>query len=174
MDGDHPHADALGALGERGGVAAGVVPAEPGLQRDGNVAGFNDRLQNAGRGVEIAHQRAARERAGDAAGGAAHVDVDELGALRRQQPGGLGHRGGIAADELHGEGRALDLLGARAAFRVAFKQAGGGDHFRERERRAASFGGPAHARVGDPGHGREQRAASERELSDPESRLGCA
>ena len=51
--------------------------------------------------IEIAHQSGAGGPVGHLLGGAAHVDVDDLGALRFGNAGALRHPKGFAAGELH-------------------------------------------------------------------------
>ena len=76
------------------------VPAEAHLDGHRNRHRLDDRRDETRRVVEIAHQRAPASCAGDAPGGTAHVDVDELGPRRLDAARRFRHRAGVAADEL--------------------------------------------------------------------------
>lgn len=97
---DRAGPERLRPSGEFGGVEVGVVPSEPHLDREGHGCGRRDRADDFGRKFEVAHQRRAGVAAGDALRRASHVDVDDVGAARRCEPGGLGHGGGLAPGEL--------------------------------------------------------------------------
>ena len=86
-----------------------------------------------------------------------------------EPPRGLGHRGGLAADELHGADRPGDVRARQHSRRPANNPVDG-DHFGEGERRAAALRGARIACVGHAGHRREQRFARDRHASNFETR----
>ena len=63
--------------------------------------------------VEVAHQRRAGIAAGHLLGRAAHVDVDDVGALARGDARGLGHVARLAAGKLHHMDRQAGMADAR-------------------------------------------------------------
>ena len=94
-------AGALGALRQLRGVDGAIVPAEPHLERHRNRHRVDGRLDQGQGMIEIAHQRGSGLAAGDVAGRAAHVDVDDRGARGLRDAGSLRHPARFATGELH-------------------------------------------------------------------------
>ena len=102
--------------------------------------------------VEIAHQRRARSAVGHLFGWAAHVDVDDVGALRLCDAGAFRHPMRLATGELNDvDGDTLPLA-AHARFALSLDQRGAGGHFRNDQAGPISFGEPSERGVGDAGH----------------------
>jgi hypothetical protein len=166
VHGDGADPQGLGAGGEFGGVAAGVVPAQSHLDAD-RQAGGEGRLDQAARQIQVAHQRRAAGRAGDLPRGAAHVDVKEFGARLARQPRAVGDPARIAADELHSHQRQA-FAHRRATHHVGppFGELGAGDHL------GRHIGGPeprrraAERQVADPGHGGDPGTAAHADVAD--------
>ena len=135
VHGDHLDAGRLRTAGKLGGVDAGVIPAEPHLQRDRHAHGGNRRLDQRERMVEVAHQRRAGGAVGDLLRRAAHIDIDDGGALRLGDAGALGHAAGFAAGQLHDMDGDPRPVAAQAGLALAFGQAGAGGHFRDHQAR---------------------------------------
>ena len=118
VHGDHRDARGLGAARQFGGVALALVPAEPGLQRHGDRyrARTASRIREAASRSRISAAPASAP--ATLPGRATHVDVDDFRARRLDAPGGLGHRGGFAADELDGVRAHALALGAQTTFAI--------------------------------------------------------
>ena len=93
-----------------GQVHGGIrrVPAQPDLDRDGNRHGLHDPARDLDGEVRRLHERGAGAPAADLFLRAAHVDVDQLRAARREPLRGLGEEAGL---------RAVDLPAKRAVVR---------------------------------------------------------
>ena len=159
----HPAPARFGAAGEIGRIQRTLIPAETHLHRDGNRDRVDDRGDDPLGAVEIAHQRRPRQCARHAPRRTAHVDVDDLSPRAFDPARRLGHRDGLAADELDGMGRDPLALGAHRRFGVALEKGLGGDHFGKDERRAEAARDPTHRQVADAGHRREHRDAVQRD-----------
>ena len=72
-------------------IDAGVIPAQPHFQRDRHAHGGDGCLDQGQGVIEIAHQRRAGGAVGDLLGRAAHVDVDDVRALRLRDAGAFRH-----------------------------------------------------------------------------------
>ena len=116
--------------------------------------------------IEIAHQRRAGGAVGHLLGRAAHVDVDDVRALRLSDAGAFGHPMGLAAGELHDvDGDALPFA-AHARFALALDECSARGHFRNHQTRAVALGEPAERSVGDAGHRRQNHAVRHRHGPD--------
>ncbi len=129
MDGDQARAGGHSATGEFGGVARGIVPAKPHLDRHRHLHGGDRRLDQRHRMVEIAHQGRAGPAARHLLGRAAHVDVNDRSAIGFRQAGGLAQPMRIAAGELDDMRRDAGALGPQPRFLAAAHELVGGDHF---------------------------------------------
>src|SRR5690606_33711842 len=98
VDGDGADAGFFGNAGDHGGVLVGAIPACAELERDRGVRhrldhGFEDACDQ----WLVLHQRGAGHHVAHLLGRAAHVDVDDLGAVVGVVLGGFGHHRGVGA-----------------------------------------------------------------------------
>jgi len=105
VDGDEADADIFEAAREVGGDDGGVIPAEAEFAGEGRAeeAGF-DLFDHAEGLVGVAEEFGAAVFLGDFVDGAAHVDVDDVGAAVFGPHGGFAEAVDVAAVELHAEG----------------------------------------------------------------------
>ena len=172
MHGDHANAGSFRAARELRRIDAGVIPAEPHFQRDRHAHGGDGCLDQGQRVIEIAHQRRAGGAVGHLLGRAAHVDVDDVRALRLGDAGAFRHPMRLAAGELHDvDGDALSLA-AHARFALALDECGARGHFRNHQTRAVAFREPAEGRVGDARHWRQNHAVRHLHGADLQ-RIAC-
>ncbi len=108
--------------------------------------------------IEIAHQRRAGGPVGHLLGGAAHVDVNDLGALRLGNAGPLRHPNGFATGELHDADGDTIVFAAQLSLALAAGKPRTGRHFRNHQPGPQPFGQAAERRVGDPRHRRQNHA----------------
>ena len=97
---------------------------------------MDDRFDDLRREIGRFHKRAPVAGLYDLPDGAAHVDVDDLGAAKVYHLArGLRHARGVAPEDLHGEGR-IPLGPDEQRFRltVLIHERLGGDHFARGER----------------------------------------
>ena len=106
--------------------------------------------------LDVAHQGGARLPAGDGLGRAAHIDVDDVGAVRLGQTRGLRHRIGTATGELDHMGIDTAPLGPQARLLRPTGEFGGGDHFRDDGACTQTPRDATHVQVGDARQGGEQ------------------
>ena len=57
MNGDHGDTGSLRPAGEFGGIEQGIIPAQPGFQRNRHVNRAHHRIDQGQRMIQIAHQR---------------------------------------------------------------------------------------------------------------------
>ncbi len=141
MDRYHLHAGDFGAPRQFGRVQEGIIPAQPGFQRDRHRDRTDNRLDQRQRVIEVFHQgRSACPRAagtGHLLGRAPHVDVDDLRAVRLNHPRGLGHPMGLAPGKLHrGIGDAKPQLRPFARTGLGLHHLLTGDHLTDHQPRA--------------------------------------
>ncbi len=168
----HGHARSLGAPRKLRRIEALLVPAEPHLERDRNLNRRHHRLDEREGMVEIAHERRTREAARHLLGGAAHVDVDNVGAKRLGDAGSLGHPAGLTPGELDDKGAGGIALAACFELRLWPLVGKGlaGDHLRDHEGRAKTARKAAKRQVADPRHGRKQHVVRKRHWADTDCR----
>ena len=153
MDGNELHALGLGAARQLGRVSCLVVPAEPHLQRHGYADGAYDGTDQGLRVVEIAHQRRARKLAGHFPCRAAHVDVDEVGALGFGDARAFRHPFLFAAGKLDDERGEVATFGPAQHIGARFDEFFAGDHLGNDEGRAEPVREPAKGQIADARHG---------------------
>ncbi|TXT16446.1 MAG: Uncharacterized protein FD132_2825 [bacterium] len=120
-------------------------------------------LQQGGAGHDVAHLLRR----------AAHVDVDDLGALARVIAGRLGHHGRIATGDLHRD--RLDfafVVGPALGLGRAVQQRIRGHHFRHRHAGAHLLAQLPERPIGDARHGRDDQIVLELEGTDAHERTG--
>ena len=141
-------------------VARPVRGAAAHLHRDRQRRRGRDRLDDPRRVGRVVEQRGAGAGLGHLADGAAEVDVHDVGAGRLDDPCGLGHRGGVGAEDLDRE-RVLvggDAQVAERAF-VLVLDPRDRDHLRADEPGAVAAALAAKCLHAHTGHGREHEPA---------------
>jgi hypothetical protein len=149
VHGEHRNARLLRAARKLGGVDRTRIPPEPHLQRDGDLYGADHRIDQRQRMIEIAHQRRARRAVRHLLRRAAHVDVDDVGALPFGDARALRHPIRLAAGKLHDMDADAAAFAAHGGFALALHQTRAGGHLRHDQTRAQALGQPAERRVGD-------------------------
>ena len=136
-------------------------------------------LDERDRPVGIVEQRRPGAGLADLRDRAAHVDVDQVRAGRRDLLGGRGHHVRIGAEQLHGDRPARPLirvdaqqLPARALVAVVDRERG--DHLRHREAGAVAFGLQADEPVADSGERRQRHAIGDRDAAEGPTVGECA
>ena len=172
MHGDELRALVLRAPGEFRRIDGRLVPAKPHLHRDRNGHRRDHGADERHGMVEVPHQRRSRQAAGDLLGGAPHVDIHEIGAVRLDKARRLGQIVGAAAGKLHRPRRHVGAVGLRSRLDVAGKQTVAGHHLRKDEASAQSMGNAAKREVADAGHRRKQHPVRNRQAIYPEGRGG--
>ena len=145
-----------------------LVPAGAHLHRHRDLHRPRHRADDRAPRARVAHQAAAGVVLGDLGHRAAHVDVDDVAPMPSTIARGVGHLGGIAAEDLDRD-RALFLgvLGVLERAIDAADQALGADHLADDEAAAAvPLDEPAERRVGHPGHRRDAEGGLEGEGAD--------
>jgi len=153
---DEANAGGFGTARQFRRVAAGIVPAQTHLQRDGHLDGADGRLDQAERVVEVAHQRRAGQLARHLARRASHVDVNNVGAEPFGNTRALRHPACVASCELYNEGRELPALGAAMGIMPRAHQVLACHHLGYDEAGAEPMHDPAERKVGHARHRREQ------------------
>ena len=100
--------------------------------------------------VEVAHQCRARSTVGNLLGGAAHVDVDDVGPLRLGDAGTFGHPVRLAPGELHDVDPYPGTLTANAGLAFPARQAGARGHFRYHQTGTEPLCEATERRIGNP------------------------
>jgi hypothetical protein len=100
--------------------------------------------------IEIAHERAARQLAGDLTGRAAHIDVDQIGAQARGDAGALLHPMRLAAGKLDSERAQLTARGTAHDVGALTDQLLAGDHLRHDEAGPQAMCDAAERQIGHP------------------------
>ena len=175
MHGEQRDAFSLGATRQFGRVTAGVIPAQTHFHGDGNRNGGARRRNQPHRLIEIAHQRRASESAGDAFAGAAHVDVDPIGAGLLGAARGGGDAFHITRRNLHDARSRRPCPGGAGAqtqrcLTIAALNAGAGDHFADGRAGPMSLGDPAHGEIGDARHRRKKGPTGKARRADLDRR----
>jgi hypothetical protein len=106
--------------------------------------------------IEVAHEGAARQLARDLACGAAHVDVDDVGAQRLGDARALRHPALLAPGKLYDEGLEVVAGGAPQHRRALAHEVLAGNHLGHDQPRAQAMRELAERQVRHPRHGREQ------------------
>ncbi len=119
--------------------------------------------------IEIAHQRRSRGPIGDLLGRAAHVDVDDVRALRFGDAGALSHPAGFAAGELHDMNADAPPFAAHARFALPLGQRRARGHFRHHQARPQPLGQAAERRIRDARHRRQNHAVRQRHRANRQS-----
>ena len=164
MHGERPDARLLGDGEDRQGVAVGLVPAGADLQRDRRFGdGVDHGFKNAADQRLVLEQGRPGHHVADLLGGAAHVDVDDLGAavdvVARRFRHHFRHRSG----DLHGNRRDLTVvIGPSLRLGAAVKQRIRGDHLGYGQPRPQLLAELAERTVRDAGHGRDEQIVPER------------
>ena len=173
VHGDRLHALPFGHARHLDGVPRAVVPTGSDLHREGDGQHAPERLENLRQHRGLPHQLGAATFLGHLGGGAAAVDVDDVGPEILGHLGGVRHALRIGAEELNGQGPlgrpvAQHVAGAQilACQRLDADQLGDDQAYRpgvqllhERPVR----------RVGDARHRREYEIGRNRHRTDPES-----
>ena len=158
-------------LGQRGGIEAGVVPAEPHLHGDRHPGGADRRLDQPAGMVEVAHQGRARIAADDPLGRTAHVDVDDPGAGAFGDPNGFPHPVRLAAGKLDDVGLDPGPFGAKLRLHGAADELVGRHHLGYDEACSEALGDASEGDVGHPGQGRKNRPRPDLDGTDLEARF---
>ena len=178
MHRDHLHPGALGLTRNGHHVAVLGAPTGAHLQGDGGAIGLgciHHRLHDGQGQVFVLHQRRTRPFVAHFFGGAAHVDVDDLGAAFDVVAGRFGHHLRLGARDLHRNGAALAVMVGAARSLQAVPQVGArGDHFAHGIACTQLLGQHAKRPVCDARHGRRkdgvaclERTNAHREESRP-------
>ena len=160
-----PAASARRATRQRVFVVA--IPAGADLQRDGHgvrpdAHRAHHCLDDALHQRLVLQQRRTRGHVAHFLGRAAHVDVDDLRAVRHVVASGFGHHGRIGAGDLHGNRLDLARVVGAAHGLFAFPQLRvRGDHFRHRIARAQPFAQLPERPVGYAGHGGDEQVITQ-------------
>ena len=167
VDGDGFDACCLGQLGDVDGDDGVFVPAGAELDGERDFYSGADRLE------DFAEQREVAEEAGAAAlhdffGGAAEVDVDGVVAEVLDHSGGVGHDLRVGAEELRGDGVLvfLEIKVAESFVGAAGDAFGAGELGHQQAAVAEAADDTAEERVGDAGHGGEDRAGADGEVAE--------
>ena len=102
--------------------------------------------------IEVAHQRRARLTAGDMTRGAAHVDIDNIGAGSFCDPRAFSHPARFAAGELNDVRADTGGLTAQDRHRAASGKVIAGGHFRDDKPGSQLSGDTAERRIGHARH----------------------
>jgi hypothetical protein len=115
----------------------------------------------------ILHQRRAGHHVADFLGRAAHVDVDDLGAVVDVVAGRFGHHLRVGAGDLHRDRRDFALVvGAAQRLGAAVEQRVRGDHFGHRQPGAHFLAQLAERTVRHAGHGGDEQIVAQREADE--------
>lgn len=104
VDGQGGDTAVLQLFGQGGDALVLAVPAEAGLDGDGQLDGFDDLTRDVEHEGDVLEQSGAGSLAGYALDGAAEVEVDDVGAGLFDDAGGLDHGGYVASVDLDGYG----------------------------------------------------------------------
>ena len=165
---DRRGAGALAHFGERHGIDIAFIKALAEFDRHRYVHRTDNRFDDLRRKIGRFHERAPVAGLHDLPNGAAHVDVDDLGAAQLPHLArSLRHAYGIAAEDLYGEGR-ISLGADEQRFRLAvlIHERLGGDHLARGERRAVSPAKEPERGVRHAGHRREKEPPGKLHVSD--------
>ena len=116
--------------------------------------------------IEIAHQRRAGLAAGDVARGAAHVDIDDVGAGGFGDARAFRHPMRFAACELNDVRPYPGRLASQNRHRPAMDEIVAGGHFGNDEAGAKRGCEPPKRRVGNPRHRRQQDPVSDLDIAN--------
>ena len=170
MHGDELHARRLRPPRQFRRIDGAIVPAEPHFQGYGNVDRGNGRVDQRDRMVEVPHQRRAGLAIGDMLGGAPHIDVDDLGALRGRNASALGHPPGFAACELHHMVADPRGFQPQPSIALSCSKRRAGRHFGDDETGAEPCRHAAERGIGNAGHGRQQHRIRKPHVPDHHGR----
>jgi len=172
VDGQELGAGVLEHLGDADDVLAVVVVSQAGLGRYGQVGGAGDGLGHAGHFVGVVHHARAGAAQGDLLGGAAEVDVDEVGPGLGGHVGGLHHHADVVAVELDADGPlALEDAELGQASAGAVEQLVRGHELRVNHVGAVALAGVPEGDVGEALHGgQEERTFGEGDVADAHGR----
>lgn len=175
MNGDEGDAGLFETFGEVRGDDGGVIPTEAELagERGAEEAAF-DFVDHAEGVVGVAEEFGASVLFGDFVDGAAHIDVDDVGAFVLSPHGGFAEFVDIAAIELHAERGIFGAGGGK--FHGAFvfaEDAVGGEQVRAGETDAAAGAGDeAEGDIAVAGDGGEEEVGGEFDVADFERSEG--
>jgi hypothetical protein len=120
----------------------------------------------------VLQQRRAGHDVADLLRRAAHVDVDDLGAVVDVVARRLGHHRRVGAGDLHADRLDLALVvGTSARLRRTVKQRVRGHHLGHRHARAQSLAQLAERPIGDARHGRDDQVVAEGVRADAHDEL---
>ena len=170
VHGQHLHAGVLESARQLHRVLVGLAPAGAHLERHRNAM----RLASADHGCGdrdrqrlVLHQRRARPFAADLLGGAAHVDVDDLGTAIDVVGGGFRHHGGVGASDLHRDRTGLALVvGAARGLQAVPQLAPRRDHLTDGIARSEPAAQLAERPVGHAGHRRHEQVVRQKVRAD--------
>ena len=158
-------------------VAVGLPRALAGAQLHGDrqARALASGARHRHRGVGVLDERRAGAGLAHLGHRAAHVEVDEVGAVLGHRCRRRAHDVGVVAEELDGDRPARALVGMDAqqlAHRllVAVVDGEARDHLRHRQPGPVALGLQAHEPVADPGQGREQHPVGDLDGPDPPRR----
>ena len=150
-----PSPSAMRAI--RHGIAVLAVPAGAHLERDRHARGRDDGAEDPADQRFIAHERGARGTIADFLGGAAEVDVDDLGAELDVHARRFRHHVGVVAGDLHDARLGLVAVVEPVARLGRVPEAHvGGHHLGCRDARAHAPAEPAKRQVRHARHRRER------------------
>ena len=158
VDGDELDPSSLGAAREIGRVHGRGVPAKPHFQGHRDTNGGDRRLDQTKGMIKVPHKRRAGRPIGDLLGGATHVDIDDVGALRLGNPGPFRHPMRLASRKLDDVDFDAPPVAAHRCLPFAANKAGACGHFGHDEAGTQPLGQPAERRIGNSGHGRQNHA----------------
>jgi len=138
-----------------------LVPAAADLHGQGNLDRRAHGADGLGALSGLPHQGGTRPCLRNLGHGAAHVQVDDVRALVRQNAGGLGQVLGLGAQDLHGDGLLLGQVGGDLHRALAVVDQGLGADLLARGQRAAELlADQAERGVGNARHGSETDGTS--------------
>ena len=130
-----------------------VVPAQAGFQGNRHIHRFDHCIQNIGHQRLVLQQSAAGEHIAHFFGGAAHIDIDHLRALRHVITRGFGQLRRLAAGNLHHAHALFSFkIAAAQGFAGMAQRRVAGEHFTHRPAGTECAAKLAERLVGDAGH----------------------
>ena len=154
-----------GLFGDRGdahGVAVRRIPAGADLQGHRDIDGRDHGIENATDQRLVLQQGGPRHEVADLLRRTPHIDVDDLGTLRRVETGGIRHHGRIGAGDLHGNRFVLaGMVDAATRLFTAPDERVGGNHLGDGETGSQRTAELPERTISDACHGGKYQVAGE-------------
>ena len=163
---DQPHPGSFGAAGDVGSVEALIVPAQAHLDRDGQVRGGNNGLDERERDVGNSHQGRPGKAVGNPLGWTAEIEINHVGTGIGGDFRAAHEPFGLAAGELDDVRQSTGRGELAHHLPLARGQGSACDHFRYDHACAEAGGKITHRPVGDPRHRCEEGAISDRQVTN--------